>query len=375
MRGRCTSGQRKSPSFGYRKPLFSKNRGFTLVELLVALALSALIAGAAVAALIVAKQGFTSVDAASQLRDNGRFASDLIQRLVVQAGFQDVNFAAATRASEFNVKGAAVNPEPNILGADNAIVINLSGQINLTTAFKLRPNATSSQSGCTLATDTACANGSDVLILRYQTSEGIIDSGIADNSMINCAGNAETSVPQSKEDRVISVFHIARSTAGEPSLMCSFQTVGSTTWNTQPIVEGVEGFQVLYGVDGFTAANTQFSGPEDSVPDKYIRASQMVVGTATSAGTYSNWRRVRSLRIGLILRGPTNSAISRTANIEKLCALGVNPDVPADCVDKSGSETPRMGSEFPRAGSTIANDGRLRQTVTFTVFLRNVQSE
>lgn len=352
---------------------FLKNRGFTLVELLVALALSSLIAAAAVAALIAARQGFTSVDAASQLRDNGRFASDLIQRLVVQAGFEDVNFAAATRANEFTVAGGAANPEPNILGVDNAIV---SGSLpSVLTGFTLRPSATNTQTGCSSSTDTACANGSDVLILRYQTSEGIIESGTADGSMINCAGAAETTAPLNKEDRVISIFHIARSTAGEPSLMCSYQVVGSTTWQTQPIVEGVESFQVLYGVDGFTTANTQFSGPEDTVPDKYIRASQMVVGTANSAATYSNWRRVRSLRIGLVLRGPRNSAISRNTNITKLCALGVNPDVPADCVDKSGSESPPMGSEFPRAGSTIADDGRLRQTVTFTVFLRNVQSQ
>jgi type IV pilus assembly protein PilW len=101
----------------------------------------------------------------------------------------------------------------------------------------------------------------------------------------------------------------------------------------------------------------------------------MVVGTADSIATYSNWRRVRSLRIGLVLRGARNSALSRTTNISKLCALGVNPDVPADCVDESGSENPHMGSEFPTAGSTIANDGRLRQTLTFTVFLRNVQNQ
>lgn len=351
----------------------TRNRGFTIVELLVALALSSLIAVVAVSALIAARQGFTSVDAASQLRDNGRFASDLIQRLIVQSGFMDVNFAAATRTSEFSAKGAATNPEPNILGLDNAITLSLGGQIDLANDFKLRPSATNTQSGCTSPTDTACANGSDVLILRYQTSEGIIGSGVADSSMINCAGVAETSLPLNKEDRIISVFHVKKSTGGEPSLMCSYQS--STGWETQPIVEGVESFQVLYGVDGFTTANTQFTGPEDTVPDKYIRASQMVVGAVDSAATYSNWRRVRSLRIGLVLRGALNSAISRTTNIAKLCALGVNPDVPADCVDKSGSETPPMGAEFPRAGSTIADDGRLRQTVTFTVFLRNVQNQ
>lgn len=363
----------------HQAPERAKHLGFTMVELLVALALSSLIAVAAVAALIVARQGFTAVDAPSQLRDNGRFASDLIQRLVVQTGFEDVNFSAATRNNEFNTSGAAGNPEPNILGLDNSLQKSISNLPSLVNAFTLRPNATSTQSGCSSSSDTACANGSDVLILRYQTSEGIIESGLADGSMINCAGQAETTVPINKEDRMISIFHVAKSTSGEPSLMCSYRLSSASSWQTQPIVEGVESFQVLYGVDGFTTENTQFPDPPaaniDTVPDKYIRASQMVVGTADSAPTYSNWRHVRSLRIGLVLRGPVNSAAARTTNIAKLCALGTDPDVTADCVDKSGTESPPMGSEFPRSGATIADDGRLRQTVTFTVFLRNVQNQ
>ena len=64
--------------------------GLTLVELLVALVISAVIAIAAISALIVSRQGFTAVDAASQLRDNGRFATEMLQRFGVQGGFNDV---------------------------------------------------------------------------------------------------------------------------------------------------------------------------------------------------------------------------------------------------------------------------------------------
>lgn len=353
----------------------NRQLGLTMVELLVALALSSVIAVAAVASLIVARQGFTSVDATSQLRDNGRFAADLIQRLAVQGGFHDVNFAAATKDSQFAVAPPAVNPGPNVIGLDNALLPTGSTTSDLST-FISRPSATATQSGCASSTDTACANGSDVLILRYQSSEGIIGSGVADGSMINCAGNAETAAPIDKNDRIVSVFHVARSTAGEPSLMCSYQN-SAGGWETEPVVEGVESFQVSYGVDGVNSAiNTKFSGAQDTVPDRYLRASQMVVGTdAESADTYSNWQRVRSLRVGLVLRGPANSAVSKSTTIAKLCALGFNPDVPTDCVDKSGTESPSMGSEFPRNGASLADDGRLRQVLTFTVFLRNIQTQ
>ena len=74
--------------------LFRRQIGLTLVEMMVAMAISLLIVLAAVSALIVTRQGFTSVDASSQLRDNARFSADLVQRLGVQAGYQDDVFAS-----------------------------------------------------------------------------------------------------------------------------------------------------------------------------------------------------------------------------------------------------------------------------------------
>jgi type IV pilus assembly protein PilW len=362
------TGNRRSAHSGHSQ------LGFTIIELLVALALSSVIAMAAVASLSVARQGFTAVDASSQLRDSGRFATDLIQRLVVQSGYQDVNFAASTRTSEFSVKGASANPEPNVIGVDNAVV---KGSLlpDITTAFLTRNTASSSVTGCTSATDTACANGSDVLILRYQSSASVTDATTTDGTMINCAGAAETQVPASKDDKIISIFHVARSSNGEPSLMCSYLGT-SGAWTTQPVVQGVESFQVLYGIDGYSGTvNSSFTGTQDTVPDKYLRASQIVVGgSPDSVATYNNWRRVQSVRIGLVIRGPKNSAIDKSAaTIAKICPLGVDPDTPANCIDRD-TASPSMGSEFPRS-TTIPNDGRLRQTVNFTVFLRNVQNQ
>lgn len=71
----------------------SKSRGLTLVELLVAMAVSLLVILAAAAALLAGRRGAETVDVAGQLRDNGRFASEVIQRLVVQTGFEDVQYA------------------------------------------------------------------------------------------------------------------------------------------------------------------------------------------------------------------------------------------------------------------------------------------
>lgn len=321
--------------------------GLTLVELLVALAIGLLIVLAAVAALTASRRGATTVDAASQLRDDTRFATDLIQRLAVQAGFEDATFASA--AYRTNVKEYALaNPSssggqidiaslmPGIYGYDNAI-----------------PSPTDPLNTVTARTGGSLGYGSDVLILQYQTVR--VTDTTTDGSMITCDGSAPAMPPTDRADRAISVLYVDVS-SGEPTLMCIKRNEATGIFATPtPLLKGVEDFQVLYGVDNVTP-NTVPTGNSDSVPDRYLRASEMTVA-GNPAATMTNWRRVRSLRIGLVLRGPQGSA------------------------QEYGSQTwyPLGGINFSSAGDPgsafTATDSRLRQVVTFTVQLRNCQNQ
>jgi type IV pilus assembly protein PilW len=120
-----------------------------------------------------------------------------------------------------------------------------------------------------------------------------------------------------------------------------------------PLVGGVEGFQVLYGVDTRNAAGV---AGEDSVADQYLRASQLA--TTPTAVPIDNWRRVRTLRIGLVIRGAVSDAVDRAATAA--ASMPVLGDGFVDAAD-TGS------------GLTFAADGRLRQRIVFTVHLRNAQ--
>lgn len=316
----------------------NSQHGLTLVELLVALVIGLLITLAAVAALTVTRQGFNTVDAASQLRDNGRFATDLIQRLGVQSGFKDVLYASrpATAAQ------IAADAAPNIAGFNNAL-----------------PDPDDPLNVWSARTAGVVGYGSDILILRYQAVQ-LNDGTAADGSMIDCMGFASTTAPIGRDDRMASILSIADST-GEPSLMCS---TGPNI--SQPIIRGVENFQVLYGVDGFTTANPQFSGPQDTVPDAYLRADQIIVAGNTAA-TNSNWRRVRSLRIGMVLRGPANSA--QNSEVQTLYPFGPAKASDTGSAGSALSSTDDIGTIF-----NAPADGRLRQVLTFTVHLRNDQA-
>jgi len=340
-----------------------QQRGLTMVELLVAMIISLLIALAAIAALTVSRQGFTTVDAASQLRDNGRFTAQLIQRLGVQSGFKDVQFAARPATQKNNTDDLA----PSVMGFNNA----LSSASDPLNAFTARTSS----------------DGSDVLILRNQLVQLNANSINADGSMIDCMGNTSTTgaAPSERGERMASILSIDEST-GEPSLMCSTVSSLGVITDKQPIIRGVENFQVLYGVQGVTAgaappatygltANAPapatsaaweaWAASVNQVPDMYLRADQLTVAGDT-IGTNANWRRVRSIRVGMVLRGSPNSAQSAVAQT-------LYPFGPAKSSGSGTTGSAFASSNDPGTIFSVAADGRLRQVVTFTVHLRNSQ--
>jgi type IV pilus assembly protein PilW len=177
--------------------------------------------------------------------------------------------------------------------------------------------------------------------------------------MIDCQGSAPTAIPTFQDDRLTSVFYVALRN-GEPSLMCM---TGAN--NAQPIIQGVETFQVLYGVDAVVPNTAPVAATKDNAADRYLRADQMTVA-GSPAATNANWRRVRSLRIGMVLRGPTGSVQDPTA--QTFYPLGLAKGSSSGTVGSAMSSAADVGSIFSPTA-----DRRLRQVVTFTVHLRNEQ--
>ena len=332
----------KAMTTSARRPHTAKQAGLTLLELLVAMTLGLLIVLAAAAALLVSRQGFFAVDAASQLRDNARYAQSIVQRVGVQAGFKNINMLVPPPPED------PANPfEPSVFGINNA----------------KRSTSTAWDAGSTWGTSDAGKN-SDILVLRahVSTTTGEVGSP-SDGSMIDCLGEAPP-VTSELDGGFFNILHVQASSAGEPALMCTRAAAGGG-FEAQPLVQGVESFQVLYGVDN-VVPNTAPTGATDSVPDRYLRADQLTV-TGNDAATYANWRRVRSLRIGMVLRSQPGSAVDTAS--QTFYPLGTS----------RSSASGAIGSAFAHANNdpgtvfTPPVDRRLRQVVTFTVHLRNFQ--
>ncbi|WP_161993155.1 PilW family protein [Lacisediminimonas profundi] len=244
--------------------------GMTLVEMLVCLVLAMLLALAAIGLLMSSRAGFSAQDAGVRLDESGLYALAVIERAVRQAGYEN-----------WSAQGAALVDElassPSIIGLDDALQQDASPALE--------------------SVSSPGVNGSDVLALRFFGSGD--SSGDGDGTMVNCAGAA---VPEPARDdldagRGWSIFHVARDSSGEPELRCKYRARNGQSWDGEAIVPGVEGMQVLYGID----ANG------DGLPDRYARADvlyKMDQATAAAAnGGASIWKDVVAVRVALLVRG------------------------------------------------------------------------
>ena len=102
-----------------------------------------------------------------------------------------------------------------------------------------------------------------------------------------------------------------------------------------------------------------------AIPDRYLRADQMTVA-GSPVNTNANWSRVRSIRIGMVLRGPPGSAQEMSDPNHKLYPFGMAPNAAGGTPGSALSSESDPGTIF-----TNPSDSRLRQTVSFTVHLRN----
>lgn len=303
-------------------------------------------------ALLLGRQGFDAVDSGTQLRDKQRLAVDLLTRTIVQAGFEDYSsvdtFKNPNATFRADFKNDTTSLEPDIYGWNNAIYTPPGIDISATTAITNgdRPGK------CGTVSDTSCLNRSDILVIRYQGVTSPTDVTKSDNSMVNCGGNGDRGLTTGDlNERGASLFHVA-AVNGEPSLNCSYYSHATSLWVNQPLIEGVESFQVLYGTDGVTP-NAISAGAQDSVAERWLRADQLTVA-GNPVATRDNWRRVRAVRIGLVLRGPVGSA-------QQALSTAFNPLGPAytDTNNVTGSVL------------SVPDDRRLRAASSFTVHVRN----
>lgn len=244
--------------------------GLSLVELLVALALSLGVLLAASALLVGANNAHVAHADAVDVDDSGRFALALLGRAVRQGAFVDwEQGAAAVNGQEAPAPVAGLD-DRTLTGTGAAIAAALPGTVH----------------------------GSDVLAVRYPGAGAAPDG---DGSVLNCAGFAVHGAEEGW-----SIFYVARNAGGEAELRCKYR--GKGNWSADALVKGVDSFQVLYGIDTDT--------PRDGVPNRYVNASAVAAldaglglpSTGAALNEHTWWKRVASVRVALLLHGERPSS-------------------------------------------------------------------
>ena len=301
--------------------------GFTLTELLIAVAVGTLVTLLAAKLLVATSNAYVSQTEAANVDDAGRFALAAIERAARQTGYG--NFDRDDAAGAVDPAGP-----PAIMGLDAASL--------------------SSDSEAIGSPKPAAVNGSDVLALRFAGSGG---AG-GDGSVTTCAG---FSVGAGQDGW--SIFYVGANGKGEPELRCKYR--GANNWSAEAVVGGVDSFQVLYGLD------------TDAVPDgqanRFVPASEISELDASLAldgetdGDRSRdhmrktwWKRVASIKVALALHGARRSKSVGAPPVLHLFGAGYSAAAQGDA-----------GTSVDQGAMTQALRERERRTFSATILLRN----
>jgi type IV pilus assembly protein PilW len=245
--------------------------GFTLVELMVTVAIALFLIGGLLTVLQNVRGAYNNQQLLSQLQDQQRFALTVLTD-VIQAGgyFPDpLNWQPATSLP------AAGSPCP---GAPAFV----AGQ-----AFD----------GCHPA-----VNGPDTITVRYRTALG--------ENVIFCDGSTNTATGPT--GLFVNQFSVV---AGQ--LQCQLTNVATGAVNTVPIVSGIQSLVVYYGVKRNPV-------PPDYNVDTYLTADFMNAGNG-------DWNNISSVRVVLTFTNPLfgqpgqlNPTIAFERVIEVMSRAGVH---------------------------------------------------
>lgn len=219
-------------------------RGFTLIELMIAMLIALFLIGGLLTLVQAMKITSNSQSGLSQLQDNERMAMTLISDVTQSTGYFP-NPLINTAVSSFPISGSFTY-------AGQALVGSGSG--------------------------TAAAPG-DTISVRYLTAGTVVTPPAQPDNAINCTGNTST---------VAASFVNTFSVDANGNLNCTLIVNGGPA-QIVPMISGVHSLNVYYGVQTNTALSNNSA-------DTYLDA------TAVTAGNY--WSKVISVKVTLSFVNP-----------------------------------------------------------------------
>ena len=234
----------------------ARSRGFSLVELMISVAIGMIITAVVAQTYLGTKRTFRAQDNASRLQENSRYALHLLEREGKMTGFPGV------------------------------------GQESMVNLFSLPVNTYVLQGQNDVAVGAPSTLTSDTISITYFGSGPL---GAADGSSVNCIGQPVDIVTQTTDTFYVAPDPAYRDGNGNAvsALWCATTNSGTVVVTRMPLVHGVDTMQILYGED--TDA--------DRIVNRYVAAN--TVGLV--------WDNVVAVRISLLMEGPDTNVASNTS--------------------------------------------------------------
>jgi type IV pilus assembly protein PilW len=281
-----------------------RQRGLSLVELMIAMTLSLLLMAGVVQVVLASKRSYQANLALAELQESGRFALDAMALDLRNAGFRGACAAGLVNASsqssaQYALENAGIEGfgsgmsapgwlPSSRLGNTDALLVRYAGDPLLEAR---------SISGSTLSLTYGSVSMGAFYLLSDQRSCLLlrnIGSGstlVAERSLQHLLAPATRVYPYR-----YAIYWIGKGVDGNPGLFLTDNSENSGVAQTSELVSGVAGLSLRYGV----------AGTGDGVVTSYKAAREMAPG---------DWRRVRTVRVSLLLQSLTREVDEAPANI------------------------------------------------------------
>lgn len=314
-----------------------RQQGLTLIELMIAMALSLVLMAGVIQVFLANKQAYRFADALSRNQENGRFAAEFLARELRMTGYMGCATLEKTTPNIIAAQPAApapqieLTPDKAIDGSDDVaagntwgaiedtdVVIirganlegaNLTGNLlsenaNIQIRYDARTKPIPWEAGSVLLV-TDCQDA-DVFRATSVSASTKNDAKNGKNFMLKTTtiahSNAQNSTnnlskPYGSGSRVMSweaiTYYVAVDPdTGEPALYRSHYD--GNTEDDEVLIDGVEDMQILYGEDT----------DDDGTPDIY-----------RSAAAVASWADVVSVRVSLLVRSSDPFVLTEQQNL------------------------------------------------------------
>lgn len=271
-------------------------QGFSLIELLVALAINLVIVSAAAYLYLGTSDAKRALDQQQTINENGQYALDILGKDIVNAGFYPAvrNSNPSINSTTATIKGSFKNPLPTVTAYKSGI-FGCSEK-----KFDLNSPACANHDSSTVTADTVVINyfTNDTMGTDIGQQFDCARNGVSgDNSNTGRASGTVGLVPivplfiSNSYTLITTTFSIENQTINTQSLTCG----GNGNKTYQPSVAGIESLQFRYGV---------FTDSDTLQPSRFYLASEMAALSNVSVNGVDKdaWGRVVAVEVCLVAR-------------------------------------------------------------------------